>query len=321
MSSKHNRRSGVVGMALIENFSPQTLDKVERLLDLLQEIERHPILAGKLALHGGTAINLFMLGIPRLSVDIDVSYVGAVSREDMLVERPTIEQALQEVARYLGYNVEPGEYGHAGRTFMLRYSGQWGPDHVKIDCIYMNRSPLLPLAMRETPLRPGQAVRTFSDVELAGGKVKALLDRVKVRDLYDISTLGAFFTNGIAAGEVDADVWHKIMLYYASLSAAFPFGFEGRERRFADKEQELREQLYPMLRFKEQPALYVLMQDAANYIEHYVLPRTKQEEEYLQRFAAAEYRPELLFGESSITGAALVHPEALWKLKNLREMP
>ena len=40
------------------------------LLDLLAELSEHPLLKDKLALHGGTAINLFMLNIPRLSVDI-----------------------------------------------------------------------------------------------------------------------------------------------------------------------------------------------------------------------------------------------------------
>ncbi len=311
-----------MGMELAETFDPRTLDKVERLLDLLQEIERHPLLAGKLALHGGTAINLFMLDIPRLSVDIDVSYVGALSREEMVAERPSIEQGLQEVARYLGYAVEPGEAGHAGRTFMLRYNGPWGADHVKIDCIYMNRSPLLPLVERETQLRPGQPVRTFSDIELAGGKIKAFFDRVKVRDLYDISTLGQFFASRTSDKAPDADLWHQVVLYYASLSATFPFGFEGRELRFVDREQELTEQLYPMLRSGgKQPTLAALMQDAADFVNGYVVPRTEAEAEYLERFAAADYQPELLFNEPAIAEAARVNPEALWKLQNLQQMP
>ncbi|WP_298578639.1 hypothetical protein [uncultured Olegusella sp.] len=46
-----------------DEFEPRTVDKVERLLDLLGEMERHPALKGKLALHGGTAINLFMLDV------------------------------------------------------------------------------------------------------------------------------------------------------------------------------------------------------------------------------------------------------------------
>lgn len=72
--------------ALVRELPSRTLDKVERLLDLLAELNEHPVLKGKLALHGGTAINLFMLDVPRLSVDIDLSYVGAISRDAMLAE-------------------------------------------------------------------------------------------------------------------------------------------------------------------------------------------------------------------------------------------
>lgn len=154
----------------IESFRPETLDKVNRLLELLAEMGRHPDLKGKLAMHGGTAINLFMFGLPRLSVDIDMSYVGSLSRAEMMRERPGIERGIQEVASYLGYRVDAREGGHAGRTFVLRYRGNWGNDHVKIDCIYMNRSPLIPLRVRQSPLRPDLDVLMFDDYELAGGK-------------------------------------------------------------------------------------------------------------------------------------------------------
>lgn len=93
-------------------FQPRTLDKVERLLDLLDEIQLHPDLKGKLAMHGGTAINLFMLGIPRLSVDIDISYIGALPRDEMLLERPFIERAIEEVGQSQGYSVSGAAGGH-----------------------------------------------------------------------------------------------------------------------------------------------------------------------------------------------------------------
>ena len=104
-------------------------------------MERHPDLKGKLAMHGGTAINLFMLDVPRLSVDIDIFYIGAVNREEMLAERPCIERGIEEVARCFGYDVPFTKSEHAGRTFILRYHSDWGYDHVKIDCVCLNRSP------------------------------------------------------------------------------------------------------------------------------------------------------------------------------------
>ncbi|WP_315572966.1 nucleotidyl transferase AbiEii/AbiGii toxin family protein [Lancefieldella rimae] len=106
-----------------DEFEPRIVDKVERLLDLLNEMERYPALKGKLALHGGTAINLFMLNVPRLSVDIDVSYIGCVSRDGMIADRPRIEEGIENVARALGYAVDTHPGGHAGHTFLLRYRG------------------------------------------------------------------------------------------------------------------------------------------------------------------------------------------------------
>lgn len=301
-------------------FQPKTVDKVNRLLDLLEEIQRHPDLKGKLAMHGGTAINLFMLNVPRLSVDIDISYVGSLGREQMLAERPAIERGLEEVAQFQGYDVSPGEGGHAGRTLVLRYRGDWGPDHVKIDCIYMNRSPLLPLRQRQCSLRPDSDVLMFDDVELAGGKVKAFFDRVKIRDLYDISNLGKHFAGYEAAGE-DEPLIHKSMLYHASISACFPNEFKGRGLRFADKQKELEDQLLPMLRLgDEEPTLEGLIGDSDAFIEKYVLPKTDSELEYLERFARGDYQPQLLFGEEPIAQAALNSPEAQWKLTNLKKM-
>jgi len=54
-------------------------------------------------LKGGTALNMFVLDLPRLSVDIDLNYVGALDREGMLAERPRIEQAAQAVFSREGF--------------------------------------------------------------------------------------------------------------------------------------------------------------------------------------------------------------------------
>ena len=57
----------------------------------------HPVLKGRLVLKGGTALNLFLFDLPRLSVDIDLNYIGAVDRATMLQEKPKLEQAVQAV--------------------------------------------------------------------------------------------------------------------------------------------------------------------------------------------------------------------------------
>ncbi len=41
------------------------------------------------------------MDLPRLSVDIDVNYIGAADRDTMLAERPKIETALKQVVSRL----------------------------------------------------------------------------------------------------------------------------------------------------------------------------------------------------------------------------
>ena len=78
-------------------FDVETLETVAHLLELLNALKTHPFLNGKLALKGGTALNLFILDVPRLGVDIDLNYVSEENRKAMLEERPDIVQAMRGV--------------------------------------------------------------------------------------------------------------------------------------------------------------------------------------------------------------------------------
>lgn len=78
-------------------FRSEVLEKAIHLLNLLEGFNRHLFLKGRWALKGGTALNLFLFDVQRLSVDIDLNYIGAVDRETMTAERPKFEQAMQAV--------------------------------------------------------------------------------------------------------------------------------------------------------------------------------------------------------------------------------
>ena len=301
-------------------FPAESAEKVERLLDVLEEMTMHPALKGRFAMYGGTAINLFMLDIPRLSVDIDATFIGSPEREIMLAAKPGIERAIGEVALALGYSIEPGKAEHAGRSFFLGYRGPHGADNIKIDFTYLNRVPLFPVEDRTTSLREGLTVPMLSDYELVGGKVKAFFSRIKVRDIYDVSNLAVLLRR--IDDPAKRELMHKTILFNATLSAAFPFGFEGREQRFADKEKELEDELYPMLRLGEaKPSLESLMDSASAFIEDWVVPQDEEERGFLRCFADGDYSPELLFGEDAVVKTAKMSPEALWKLSNIKRMP
>jgi predicted nucleotidyltransferase component of viral defense system len=73
-------------------FVRDTLEKVYRLADALSFMEKDEILSETLALKGGTAINLTIFDLPRLSVDIDLDYVGKLPRDEMLSRREIMER-------------------------------------------------------------------------------------------------------------------------------------------------------------------------------------------------------------------------------------
>jgi hypothetical protein len=170
-------------------FRPDVLEKVAHLLGLLKALGRHPFLKGKLALKGGTALNLFIFNVPRLSIDIDLNYFGAEDRESMHAERPRIEQAVQAVCSREGFTVRRMPEEHAGGKWSLRYqtaTGQGG--NLEVDLNFMFRVPLWPITLSDSyPVGTWQASQIpIVDIhELAAGKLAALLARRQARDLFD----------------------------------------------------------------------------------------------------------------------------------------
>lgn len=179
----------LTAVAEATGFRPEVLEKVAHLLGLLDAIRSHPFLKGKLVLKGGTALNLFVFDVPRLSVDIDLNYVGAEDREAMLAVRPKIEQAIQAVFAREGFTVRRMPEEHAGGKWSLRYergSGQTG--NLEVDVNFMFRVPLWPVTTRDShPVGAWRAtgIPVLDYHELAAGKLAALLSRRQARDCFD----------------------------------------------------------------------------------------------------------------------------------------
>ncbi len=170
-------------------FRPDVLETAVQLLSLLSVLTRHPVLRGELALKGGTALNLFVFDAPRLSVDIDLNYVGAQQLSEMQNERPMIEAAVESVFRREDFVVRRTRSGHAGGSWSLRYPSAGGQySRLEVDINFMYRLPLWPVTSMDS-IGLGRWHATSIPVvdlhELAAGKLAALLDRGKARDLFD----------------------------------------------------------------------------------------------------------------------------------------
>ncbi|WP_248448200.1 nucleotidyl transferase AbiEii/AbiGii toxin family protein [Sinorhizobium meliloti] len=145
------------------------------------------------ALKGGTAINLFVRDLPRLSVDIDLVYLPMDDRETALTN---IAAALGRIADSIQKAMPSSELirSFEDRADALRLFVSQGGDRIKIELSPVLRGSVFPEEVRE--FSPGVEER-FGYVEmpllslpdLYAGKICAALDRQHPRDLFDVKLL------------------------------------------------------------------------------------------------------------------------------------
>ena len=108
-------------------FVRDTYEKVCRLTEVLRFFENDDLLTNALALKGGTAINLTIFNLPRLSVDIDLDFTGNVDREEMMASRSKISDRIGKYMAANGYKLSAkSKQYHALESFVYEYSNAAG---------------------------------------------------------------------------------------------------------------------------------------------------------------------------------------------------
>lgn len=153
------------------------------------------------ALKGGTAINLFVRDMPRLSVDLDLVFPDhTMPRGEAL---PHINAAVRQAAERLkrrGFQTH-APAAAAGETKLLVRRGSI---QVKIEVNFVMRGTVQPV--RRASLTPAASDVLMADLDIPvvsledmyGGKLVAALDRQHPRDLFDVMQL--FAHEGITLG-------------------------------------------------------------------------------------------------------------------------
>jgi predicted nucleotidyltransferase component of viral defense system len=191
-------RSRLESVAKDSGFRQAAVEKVMRLCGILRRLDTHPTTAGAWLLKGGTALNLLHLDVPRMSIDIDLNFIGAVDRDGMVSARPGFEAALEAVCEREGCTVKRVPSEHAGGKFRLRFvSVLGGPQNLEIDVSYVARVPLLGTERLSTRFPRGDSVEvtTLPLLELAAGKFTALTQRSVPRDAFDAANLLGLLPN------------------------------------------------------------------------------------------------------------------------------
>ena len=200
-------------------FVRDTLEKVTRLSDVLEYMNTNPILKGSLALKGGTAINLTIFNLPRLSVDIDMDYSINNRKEEMLKHRELINNTINRYMLSQGYTKNSKTKSpHSLDSWVYDYIGSSGNrDNLKIEINYSLRAHILPTEERPiiTEHFSEYKVRTLDPIEVFGSKINALLSRAAARDLYDT---GNMIYNKLF-NEFEEEILRKTVVFYAAISA------------------------------------------------------------------------------------------------------
>ncbi len=200
------------------------------------------------ALKGGTAINLFIRNLPRLSVDIDLMYLPVNNRPEALEE---IDAAMKRI-RAVTLAEVPGarvtENVHDGAILRLLVMAEGTQVKIEVSPVLrgvVHEPSLLPVteAVEEAFGFAETSVVSFED--LFAGKLVAALDRQHPRDLFDVR--GLFAHEGLSDGLREAFIVYLLSHNrpmgevlsgrVKDLANEYRNGFEGMTEEFVDIEE------------------------------------------------------------------------------------
>lgn len=160
------------------------------------------------AIKGGTAINLFIEDMPRLSVDIDVVYTDHQATRDEALK--SISNGLEAVRKRLAKGGLEAEVSATKDGDEIKLFIRRGRNQVKVEVNHIFRGTVLPVETRQL----GSEARTLFTTELSlpvlavaelyGSKLVAAMDRQHPRDLFDVR--GLFERGGLTADVIECFV-------------------------------------------------------------------------------------------------------------------
>jgi len=299
-------------------FARDAFEKMSRLTEILQYVSADSELNSLLALKGGTAINLALFELPRLSVDIDLDLAENLSKEETADTRIRIRELLDRYMEAEGYTLgNKTRHSYVLDAFICSYINAAGNnDNIKIDINYIQRCHVLPTTMLVT--RTGGAfpvfsIRTLHPIEIFAGKINALLTRGAARDLFDVNMM----IKSVPFDKEELTLLRKCVVYYCAISgnAANEISFKIMD---AITERNIRTSLSQMTRNTEKLDFESVKSQVSSYLSDYLVLSDK-ESSFLKWFHAGRYEPQLLFDDPEIIKRIENHPMVKWRLQHIQE--
>ena len=163
------------------------------------------------ALKGGTAINLFVREVPRLSVDIDLVFIPLKPREESLKD---IQNALTRIADSISHTLPEAKVtsssGISPKLFVTKGDllVKIEPNTVIRGLVFSDAKTRLTKSA-EKLFQMSATMKVASLADLYGGKLCAALDRQHPRDLFDVKLL-------LENEGITSDIRKAFIIYLAS---------------------------------------------------------------------------------------------------------
>lgn len=190
----------------MNNWDSRYAERVKLLVEILPTLAEEQ----RFALKGGTAINLFEHDLPRLSVDIDLTWLPV---GDFTSDAREISAALEKIGETLRsgpmrLQVQTSGTEAAG---VHRLIASRNRSRVQIETTPVMRGTVHPV--RTMRVRPGverdfgfAEIQVLDFADLYAGKLSAALSRQHPRDLFDMQPL-------LDDGRLDERLWRTFLVY------------------------------------------------------------------------------------------------------------
>ena len=182
---------------MIMDKNSQYFKQAQLLVRILPCITRHDCFA----LKGGTAINLFVRNLPRLSVDIDLVYVPVADRNSSLshIDRE-LRMIINELKKQIPDMAVIAPLSQ-GSNLVFKIVAQHQDAHVKVEVSSVGRGVVFDVVLKNICAKAQEefgfaSINMVSFEDLYAGKICAALDRQHPRDLFDVKIL--FENEGIS---------------------------------------------------------------------------------------------------------------------------
>lgn len=293
-----------------KNFNTNSYEKLLRLCEFLKHISNSKYKT-LLSLKGGTAINLWLLNLPRLSVDADFDFSLNCTKDEMLELRKEIAKEINDYMLLEGYTLSGrSKTVHSLDSFVYSYRTLSGSnDMLKLEINYSDRVHALDTISKDMIADLNNIrINRLNDSELIGSKFNALLLRTTPRDVYDAYNLFKTY-------KID-NLIKKIALFYISISAEIPIDFDSildtfiKEVKILDYNR-LRESLLPLLHKGEKLDIEEMKEFVINNMTK-LFTLNDNEKLFISKFNEGIFEEKLLFEEYKVNDLTS-HPMVIWK--------